>query len=205
MKHFTEELIHVVHHYYPRGRFVDVPGFRGLPPDASPPAGYDTTEEARRLVRTIVEAGKNRYTWLHVLKQIRARFPELIVDDHSLHLLDPAGDGHRCYAGSMLLPPRGPMEEHHRLHFMASFLAPYYVIYASSWTLPPQQEYEYHFELSPDEQPYAQVVASILEACFPGFDFMPPGIGSIKLPDVVTHFQCLGEATLYQCLFMNCW
>ncbi|WP_437618779.1 hypothetical protein [Sorangium sp. So ce1151] len=56
------------------------------------------------------------------------------------------------------------------------------------------------FDLSADELPYAEWIASDIEATF-GCERMPPEIGTILVPDVAVNLRNLGEATLYDCLF----
>ncbi|WP_437294638.1 hypothetical protein [Sorangium sp. So ce426] len=60
------------------------------------------------------------------------------------------------------------------------------------------------FDLSPDEQPYAAVIAQEIEATW-GYERMPPEVGNVVVPDVATNLRRLGEARLYDCLFSDAW
>jgi hypothetical protein len=61
------------------------------------------------------------------------------------------------------------------------------------------------FDFSPDEQPYAAWIAQDIEATWRGYERMPPEVGKVVVPDVSTNARCLGEATLYDCLFTDAW
>ncbi|WP_437663031.1 hypothetical protein [Sorangium sp. So ce1182] len=56
------------------------------------------------------------------------------------------------------------------------------------------------FELSPDEQPYADWIAHEIEAIF-GCERMPPEIGTALVPEVATGLRIPGEVRVYDCLF----
>jgi hypothetical protein len=60
------------------------------------------------------------------------------------------------------------------------------------------------FDLSPDEQPYADWIARDIEATW-GYERMPPEVGRVIVPDVATDSRVLGKATLYDCLFSDNW
>lgn len=66
----------------------------------------------------------------------------------------------------------------------------------------PRQEIA--FEFSPDEQPYASAIAQEIEATW-DYEPMPPDVGKMLVPDVVTDGRRPGEATLYDCLFSEVW
>jgi len=61
------------------------------------------------------------------------------------------------------------------------------------------------FDLSPDEQPYATRIVQEIEATWEGYERMPPEVGKVVVPDVVTNLRWLGQATLYDCLFSDDW
>ncbi len=71
--------------------------------------------------------------------------------------------------------------------------------------LPPQPIRHLSFDLRPDEQSFAQAVMEVLHAVFPGYERLSSEIGCESLPDVVTDFKPIGEATLYDLLFTNDW
>ncbi|WP_437808608.1 hypothetical protein [Sorangium sp. So ce1078] len=56
------------------------------------------------------------------------------------------------------------------------------------------------FELSPDEEPYADWVAQEIEATF-GCERMPPEVGTALVPAVATGLRIPGEVRVYDCLF----
>jgi hypothetical protein len=57
------------------------------------------------------------------------------------------------------------------------------------------------FDFSPEEAPFAAWIAGEIEATFDA-ERMPPEIGKVLVPEVSTHLQLPGEATLYDCLFV---
>jgi hypothetical protein len=66
-------------------------------------------------------------------------------------------------------------------------------------------QHDISFEPSPDEAPYAAWITREIEATFGG-ERMPPEVGKVVVPDVVTNLRSFGEATLYDCLFSDhCW
>lgn len=256
MRHSIEELRQIIYHYYPRIERRDVPGYgqvpdlvnpppsrrRDLPADAWPPAGHDETEEHRRLAARRVETGENRHLWTPFIRRIRERFPGQMVNDTSMNLLNPDGDGDSGYAGSLALPPRTTAEEDHKLGFVVSFLAPYYVIWGSAWSVEPggQQPaapepdgarplheegrsvlylpdrepsgglgyvplYDVHFDLTPDEQSFAEGLIEILAGAFPDYERMPPEVGLTSVKDVYAPCRAFGQANLYDCLFTTAW
>ncbi len=101
-----------------------------------------------------------------------------------------------------------------------SVIAPYYTLYRVRWfrdaASAPQQllmnpsRYsldvlqEISFELTPEEQPYAEAFAAEIEATY-GHAFMPPEIGNTPVPDVCASSLVLGTETLYTCLFTEHW
>ncbi|KYF81265.1 hypothetical protein BE11_39140 [Sorangium cellulosum] len=58
------------------------------------------------------------------------------------------------------------------------------------------------FDLSPDEQPYADWIAHEIEATF-GCERMPPEVGTVLVPDVTAGVRLPGEVRLYDCLFSD--
>jgi hypothetical protein len=82
-----------------------------------------------------------------------------------------------------------------------------YVVYLpSNGELPTVfPEYEYHFDLDSDEQACAEVIVGVIEEAFPGYTLLPPEVGGVRLPDVITDFKPHGEATIYDCLFTHQW
>ncbi|MDC0678270.1 hypothetical protein [Sorangium atrum] len=58
------------------------------------------------------------------------------------------------------------------------------------------------FDLSPDEQPYADWIAHEIEATF-GCERMPPEVGTVLVPEVATNLRIPGEVRLYDCLFSD--
>lgn len=68
----------------------------------------------------------------------------------------------------------------------------------------PARRKDISFDLSPDEQPYAEWITRDIEATW-GYERMPPKIGKVIVPGVATDSRALGEATLYDCLFSDDW
>ena len=58
------------------------------------------------------------------------------------------------------------------------------------------------FDFSPEEQTYATWIARDIEATW-GYERMPPAVGKVIVPDVATNLHGLGEASLYDCLFID--
>ncbi|AUX39384.1 hypothetical protein SOCE26_007750 [Sorangium cellulosum] len=58
------------------------------------------------------------------------------------------------------------------------------------------------FELSPDEQRYADWIANDIEATF-GCERMPPEVGTVFVPDVKGGLHPSGVARIYDCLFSD--
>ncbi|MGK3986500.1 hypothetical protein WME99_25870 [Sorangium sp. So ce136] len=56
------------------------------------------------------------------------------------------------------------------------------------------------FDLSHDEQPYADWIAHEIEATF-GCEHMPPEVGTVLVPEVATGLQIPGKVRIYDCLF----
>lgn len=67
----------------------------------------------------------------------------------------------------------------------------------------PVMDREIRFELSPDEEPYARVIAEEIEATFAGHEPMPAEVGKIMVPDVVAGRGWMGDNSLYDCLFSH--
>jgi hypothetical protein len=68
----------------------------------------------------------------------------------------------------------------------------------------PTRERLLNFELTPEEEPYARVLAAEIERTF-GYEPLPPEIGKEVVPDVATKTSGLGESTIYDCLFTGHW
>lgn len=225
MKHSVSDLFDVVYQFYPRGQWIEEPGHlrwpsllhqpaasspqsrRALPRQAWPPPGYEDTEEQHRLVAARQKAGADLQKWRGVLARIDARLPGYTAQNRSLHL--PTGQCDACHCGWLDLPLRGSTEYRYGLGFLVSFLVPYYVVYSCA-------SVDYHDEtgklisydtldFSPNEKPYAPVIVEELCATFGGYEPMPPEIGNIVVPDAVTDFRFMGEATIYTCLFTTTW
>ncbi len=68
----------------------------------------------------------------------------------------------------------------------------------------PLQRLVIDFEPLPDERPIVDWLMRDIEANF-GSEFMPPEVGNVIVPDVVTTRRELGEARLYDCLLADDW
>lgn len=72
-------------------------------------------------------------------------------------------------------------------------------------SIPQLPQYAQSFELPVDAIPYWRTIERILQEKFPGYGYLEPDIGTLRLPDVVTDFKFFGEATLYDCIFTSHW
>lgn len=109
----VQELIRVVHEYYPQGIELDDPR-------------YKASAEAQRLQRLIEEAHANLSRWADFVAAVRQAFPGCIVWDKTYLWYDP------CYHLHVALP--GVVVGGRRFDTVAcllSLLAPVYAIYAS--------------------------------------------------------------------------
>ena len=224
-----DEMIGVVHTYYPRGM-------------ARNASGYASSEEHRRLVDARRKAGAENGLWRAFLRRLGEQFPEASVLNASLHL--PTGNFDAAYSGKIVLSSTLT------LGFLVSFLMPYYVLHSARvvedlqarpvslgrtravfkgntcYLLPtwaaklatlflgakeapltddsPPQRIDVRFDFSPEEQPYATWISGEIGTTW-GFERMPPEVGRTIVPDVATDLCLLGEATLYDCLFADDW
>lgn len=208
MKHSLDELLGIVHDYYP----CSVPSYEPR---------YQETEEYHRLVAARVRAGATDDPWRAMLRRIDAQFPGTNAQNRSLHL--PMGSADACYSACLWL------QETHRLGFFVSFLVPYYVVYGARYVeqieqsstdqvfvfidgvevadpvpKPRRGRWVVSFDFSPDEQPYAAGIAREIEATF-GCERMPPEVGNVVVPDVETSRRRYGAARIYDCLMSDEW
>jgi hypothetical protein len=199
MRASLDELLAVVYRYYARGQHRE-----GL--------NYKQTEEYLRLVQARIKAGNEDLTgtspWCGLLARLSARFPDHQIQNGSFHL--PTGEMDAGHSGLFWLPPRGTWEKNHVLGFLVSFIAPSYVVYSSAHVVSPSLEphsavHDIRFTFSPDEEPYAQAIIAEIDAVFPRYEPMPPEIGNQIVSDVAVGNQLIGKATLYHCLFTECW
>jgi hypothetical protein len=196
MRPTPDDLKATVYRFYPRGLDDDHPG-------------YKDTEEHRRLVQARIQAGAESHPWRELLSRLRERLPDAeYIHNGSLHL--PTGHYDAGYIGWMSLPSRRPNEKNHSIGFLISFLVSYYVVYSTVLIANPTTtlndwSQEIRFDFSPDEAPAAQVITREIESIFPGYEFMPPEIGNIVVPDVVAGNKFMGKTTLYHCLFTDTW
>jgi hypothetical protein len=200
VRHSLDQLLAVVYRFYPRGM-------------NDTDAGYDDTEEHRRLVAARRHAGTGEpyERWRAMLRRLDACFPGRSVTNRSLHL--PTGSIDACYSAWLDLPPSAG--EHARnLGFLVSFLVPSYVVYSSRMThLDPRDpasegrsiRREFSFTFTGDEEPYVREIVREIEATYSGYEPMPPDVGNVIVPDVVAGLKLMGETTLYHCLFSDDW
>jgi len=221
----TDDMIGIVHTYYPRGMVRDDPR-------------YKKSAEYGRLVAARRQAGKDNEAWRTLLRRLSEQFPATSVLNDSLHL--PTGSLDAAYSGKVFLSPSLTVG------FLVSFLAPYYVLYSArvvedleerpttggrarvifagrtcyvvpAWVAKlatlflgataspladdaPPKRTVVSFEFTPEEQACAAWLTQEIEAIW-GFERMPPEVGKVIVPDVATDNRSLGEATLYDCLF----
>jgi hypothetical protein len=190
MKHSIDDILSLLYRYYPRGI------------ERYDPAIPSTEEYRRRIdVRRGAVAKYGRFRAL--LGRLRARFPGCLVEDQGLY--HPEGNFDACHSGKLVLPTLPPQRGQHALYFYSSFLAPYYLLsserllyIASPGNVETKKEARY--ELTEEEQPYAQAIVTEIESTFGG-EPMPPAIGEIIVPDLAVLHQTFGYVTIFQCLF----
>lgn len=203
MKHTVQELIAIAYTYFPRAMLTSDPRFAGTP------------EAARQ--RAACDAASRRYgAWREVLERLRHRFPEerfpgISVVDGSPFLqvagAEPFLD--RCFTGRLGLPPRDAAEKSHCLEILVSFVVPYYTIYSYTIGLPRERaatfggEHRRRFDLTADEQPFAEAMVQEIGKAFPDHEPISPEIGFAVVPDVQAGNKWFGESTVFTCLFSH--
>ena len=200
MRHTLEQLLAVVYRFYPRGM-------------SDTDAGYDDTEEHRRLVAARRHAGTGvpYEHWRAMLRRLDARFPERSVTNRALHL--PTGNIDACYSAWLELPP-SVGEKSRDLGFLVSVLVPCYLVYG--YRIIPLGEHEktdpeyptrhdIRFTFTADEEPYVREIVREIEATYSGYEPMPPDVGHVIVPDVVAGLKLMGETQLFHCLFSDDW
>jgi len=189
LKHSIDELLSIIDRYYPRGLYPDDPG-------------YDDCEEHRRLVQARIRAAAEGNPWDALRERLRLQFPKGLMN-RSLGLY--TGDYDAAYLGSVTLPARGWFDRYRALHFMISFLVPYFVVYGAANVVAPvtdggQVNRHISFTFAPDEEPHARALTEEILNVFPGYEPMPPEIGHIRLP---ADIKCIPEGTIYKALFTS--
>jgi hypothetical protein len=197
VKHTIDDLLAIAYRYYPRGVTEADSGF------------YDT-QERQRLIAARRHAGTEE-RWRDMICRLDDRFPDRSIMDRSLHLASGKWDA--CYSGWLEMPPLAG-EKSRDLGFVVSFVVPYYVVYGRR-TIPidphdpAHQGYSLHhefaFTFAADEEPYTRGLIAEIEATYPGHEPMPPEVGQVIVPDVVTSRRFINTATLFDCLFSDEW
>lgn len=124
MRHSVQELVATAHEYFPRGI-----------PSVDPRYGQSPEVLRQKAVRVPVSAQYVR--WRAMLDGLRLRFPEaqfpgVHVENACYFLQVATATNHdRCFTGQIWLPARSPLETHHKLEFLVSFVVPYYVLQSS--------------------------------------------------------------------------
>jgi hypothetical protein len=176
------ELLALIYRFYPRG----VPNFARIhvPPNE---VFYDDTEEHRRLVEA-ANRGRIEYpTWKGLIERLDNG---CYLQNESFHLF--AGGVAPAYSARIFrLTEEEPVrscENRAVLSFHVSLLGPYYGIHDRG-----------------DRDGRAAVIASAIEAAYPGYQQIPPEIGNQVVPDVAMDGALMGDATIYICLFSDEW
>ena len=146
MNHTVVDLVAKAHEYFPRGI-----------PSVDPRYGQSPEVLRQKAVRVPVSALYD--PWRAMLDRLRLRFPEARVPavhvENACYFLQvaTATNHDRCFTGQIWLPARSPLETHHKLEFLVSFVVPYYVLQSS------------HFEddLETPEVPAAQRGRIVIE------------------------------------------
>ena len=205
MKHTLNDLLSIVYRFYRHAKSYD-----DLGPDEERLMAFRDTEA---LIAARRQAGsKEPYEqWQAMLDRLCVCFPGRGSRNHSIHL--PTGSFDACYIGRIDLPPLVG-ENSRELGFLVSFLVPYYVVYTSRIThldpYDPANEWQsirqqISFTFAADEEPYVREIVREIEATYSGYEPMPPEVGNVIVPDVFVTNQCLGEGTLFHCLFTDAW
>lgn len=194
MRHSVEDLFSLAYRYYPRDieRYDPVIG---------------TTEEYRRRMDARRGAIEVYGRFRALLGRLRTTFPGSLVEDQGLY--HPLGNFDACFSGKLVLPTLAPHQGQHALYFYSSFLAPYYLMVSRREVYIPRtdrarggydRKEETRFELTAEEQPYAQVIANEIQATFGG-DPLPPAVGRLIVPNLAVLDRTFGHVTINQCLF----
>jgi hypothetical protein len=140
--------------------------------------GYKGTEEHGRQ-RAAVRAARSEYPkWAAMLERLEARFS---LENRSMYLFsDDFFDS--AYLATVFYTSQG---EEHGLGLHVSILGPYYVVHRLGL---------------PGEEPCAEAVTQEIEATYPGYEPIPPGLGDAPVPDVLVSGRGFGVATIYDCL-----
>lgn len=182
MMRSRSELLDIIYHFYPRGILQIHP----MHVPHGEPVYFETVEHLR-----LIEAanrGRAEYsTWKAMFDRLEARYS---VQNESLSLV--SGRTHPAYSARIYRPkdlePAPSYSSRASLSFHVSLLGPYYGI---------------HDMGEADEKP--AVVATEIEATYPGYQQIPPEIGNEVVPDLDIDGATFGEATIYMCLFSKVW
>lgn len=200
MKHSPAELIELARQFHPPlGIYPYQPEF-------------GETVESRRLAERRQRAVTAYPSWRSFLARLTQRLPDCAVANKVMYLEKLPQGG--CYAVDVWLPTITKEVGGHALCVQVSFLAPYYVLYSSRILWHDEKEPlgfrhsgpgETRFDLTSEEQPYADQIVREVEAEFPGYELMPPELGHLVIPDLQHENRPPGEATIYDCLIDDQW
>jgi hypothetical protein len=193
MKHSTDELFALIHRYYPRG-------LRRYDP------AIPSTEEYRRRIGARRAALAEYPRFRALLARLRARFPGCLVEDQGLY--HPLGNFDACHSGKLVLPTLTPQQGQHALYFWSSFLAPYYLLSSERILYVPRgderggyrEEKETRYDLTAEEQPYAQAIVAEIKGTFGG-EPLPPSVGQSIVPEIAIVHADIGHVKVLQALF----
>lgn len=205
MKHNQQDLIGIAYRYFPRG----------ISPREQ---AYEESPELRRQKEARVPASARYEEWRALLHRLAARFPpgsfpgvEVQNDCHFLGSPTAAVHLDRAYSATIHLPTRSPTDTQHRLQLAVSFVVPYYAFRSEihgplrkpSGEL--NMDIEVTFALEPDELRYAAAAEEEIRTTFTDHERLPPEVGTVVVPEVVTPHKWFGSATLFNCLFVDSW
>ncbi|MDI1476790.1 hypothetical protein [Polyangium sp. y55x31] len=200
MKHSPEELSELARQFYPPL------GIYPYQPE------YKETAEIRRLTERRQQAVANYLSWRSFLDRLSQRLPECGVANKVMYLAEvPEG---ACYAADLWLPTIAKEVGGHAITFHVSFLAPCYVLHSGGFHWRDEVDsvgcrlstpWEERFDLTPEEQPYAEKLVQEIVATFPEYELMPPDIGYRIVPDLQHENRVPGAATIYDCLINDHW
>ncbi|MDC0678271.1 hypothetical protein [Sorangium atrum] len=226
MNHSIDELIDIVYRYYPRGVGILDDGDIDV-------QQYAETEEHDRLVRARIQASKvDRWHDLlrRIQDGFPGRFmnhslhlPAGGCDAcYSFSIDMPESTGRTLWFHVSFLVPYYIVHSERTIDivkrtrdsFSVKFLGLHFIVPRSPFdprfVARPDDGQKFAiigreyaaFDLLPDEQRCAEWISGDIEATF-GCERMPPEIGTVLVPEVMTSVRLPGEVRLYDCLFTD--
>lgn len=183
----TEELVRLVHDYYPANILGDDPR-------------YAASEEAHRLQAARQAAMGTRQTWVELFQRVKASLPGSRVEDWTSLQSDA------CWRCRVYLPGTSSQSKDKKaLVVLISILTPFYVLYASHLTWEEQRvtSQRLHYPPLPDEfRPFESTVEDLVRSSF-GYTRLPDDILFTPVPDLQVGNTLPEQVRLIHCLFTD--